>query len=239
MGSKLVIHSEIFHKLPGLKVLVAAARNIDTSAIDAKGCQSLLCDSWITARETISKYPNAQSHPFIAAWRRAYTALGVSVKKYTSSIENLAKRASKSDSEPRSINSLVDFYNACSLRFLVPFGGFDLDEPLMDLLEFRLTAEGDAFCALDASEKELLPPGEAMYAAGHTVVTRHINWKQSKEGLIGENTKNVVFMAEILGDIPDEVIEAMKRFLVDNGKVLLNKDLVVTILDEENPSVEY
>lgn len=239
MGAKLIIHPEIFARLPGIRVLVAAVRDIDIPTMDAKGCQELLNENWKCAQEAVAGYPNVQSHPLIAAWRRAYASLGISVKKYTSSIENLAKRASKPGSEPRCINPLVDFYNACSLRFLVPFGGFDLDEPSMALLEFRLTKEGDVFCALDATESETLAPGEAVYAVGSTVVTRHINWKQSKEGLITENTRNVVFMAEILADVPSETVEGIKAFLAANCKRVLNKDLDVAILDAEHPSIEY
>src|SRR5215469_5029787 len=72
-------------------------------------------------------YGNAQSHPRIAPWRESFTRMGVSGKQFPSSAEALLRRALKGG-EPFRINPLVDWYNAISLRHLVPAGGFDLDD---------------------------------------------------------------------------------------------------------------
>ena len=52
-------------------------------------------------------------------------AVGVSRKKSPSSVEALVRRAGKGG-EPVSISPVVDFYNAISLKYLVPAGGFDI-----------------------------------------------------------------------------------------------------------------
>ncbi len=235
----LFIQPEIFEKLPNLKVFIATAKNINLQQLDKDGCKFLLESAWNSVATAVTPYPNVQSHPNIAAWRKAYNSLGISVKKYSSSIENLAKRAAKNGSLPRSINPLVDFYNAVSLKFLVPFGGFDLDDDSIKELSLRFTANNDTFCALDSPQVENLQPGEAVYATGSTVVTRHINWKQSKEGLITDKTINAVFMAEILADVPENVLDEMKNFFETECKKLLKVDCEIFIATQQNNTISY
>lgn len=236
---RLSIHRAIFAKLPGLKVFIAVVRNLDPNQINKEGCTTLLAEEWSNCRKLMSSYPNVQAHPHLASWRKAYAALGIPSKKFTTSIENLCKRALKPDSEPRSISPLVDLYNACSLRFIVPFGGFDMADPTVKDLDFRFTIEGDSFHALDAEKPEPMAAGEAAYVSGHTVLTRHINWKQSKEGLIGERSVNVVFMAELLGDVPPELISELGEFFKIQAKRLLGTEPEFRLASEANPEVFY
>lgn len=236
---RLSIHKDIFTKLPGLQVFIAVVRNLDPQRVDKEGCKELLAKEWAHCRKLVASYPNVQSHPYLASWRRAYATLGIPSKKFTTSIENLCKRALKPDSEPRSINPLVDLYNACSLKFVTPFGGFDMADPTVKDLDFRFTTEGDMFHALDAEKPEPMASGEAAYASGHTVLTRHINWKQSKEGLIGEDSKDVVFMAELLGDMPSTLIAEMSEFFEAQSKHLLGVSPEIHVVSESNPSVYY
>ena len=239
MTASLTVQPGIFNRLPGLKILVAVIRNIDPALVEKEKISQLLHECWNSARMAVAPYPTVQSHPNIASWRKAYSSLGISVKKFTSSIENLAKRASKVDSTPRSINPIVDFYNACSLKFLLPFGAFDLDDKDIEQLELRFTKEGDQFHSLDAIEPENVPMGEASYVSGNIVVTRHINWKQSKEGLIKDSTSNAVVMAEILSDISDEQIRELQDFFQKTCDEMLKKSPDFFILTEDSPAVSY
>lgn len=208
-GFSFQIEKKLFDTFPDLKVLLIFIKNIQLDKEQENACMEQLEDSWKNIPNLLSSYPNAQSHPNIAIWREAYGKLKISVKKFTSSIENLAKRASKVDSKPLHINPLVDYYNSVSLKYLVPFGGFDIDSVSeLEGLQLRYSKEGDTFLALDSESSVEVPPGEAVYAFGNVVSTRHINWKQSKEGLIMENSKNIVLMSEILQD--SSVIELIK-----------------------------
>ncbi len=238
MAPSLIVEKEIFAKLPGLRVFVAVVRDIDPTAVDFAGCSALLSECWAGARAATSAFPNVQSHPRIAAWRMAYKAIGAD-KKYTSSIENLARRAAKPESAPRTIGPVVDLYNACSLKFLAPFGAFDLDDTSAQALVLRLTRAGDTFTSLDATMAEAVPPGEAGYVCGTTVVTRHINYKQSHEGLISDATRNAVFMAELLGDVPEEELKAMRVFFTEKCRTLLKREPTIYMVDAANPHVSY
>ncbi len=180
-----MVSSEIFELFPGLRLPVAVVDGIEADA-EHPEVQELWQRAWAEASREASSYGNAQSHPRVAAWREAMGAIGVSGRKFPSSVESLLRRVLKGD-EPFSINPLVDFYNAVSLRHLVPAGGFDLGA-LEGPLELRLTRDGDTFHPLDGSSPERVEAGEVAYASGDEILTRHFVWKQSRRGLLNEST---------------------------------------------------
>lgn len=242
MSPSLTVDPGIREKLPNLKILIAVIRGINPDEVDREGCSAILCNAWSHAQKACSSFPNVQSHPNIAAWRIAYQSLGIPVKKYTTSIENLVKRACKEGSTPRLICPLVDLYNACSLRFLVPFGGFDM---VVDggigsgALELRWTREGDTFHALDSDQPVPLASGEAVYVVGSTVLTRHINWKQSREALISDSTRDVVLMAEVLDCVDETVLGEMEDFLRENCQKLLKRPVCFKVMRPKDSVIEY
>ena len=92
------------------------------------------------------------------------------MSKFASSIENLVRRSSKQDSKVLSINILVEFYNALSLKHVVPFRGFDLQSELCEDMELRFSKEGDEFTSLDSEQKVAFPLGEAVV---HVCIQEH------------------------------------------------------------------
>jgi DNA/RNA-binding domain of Phe-tRNA-synthetase-like protein len=208
---ELVADPDVFSRFPGLRVVVVAAAGVDNqSARELVSAQWR--DAWIGATQA-AVYGNAQSHPRIRPWRDRFQAMGVSGKEFPSSIEALLRRALKGG-EPFQINPLVDWYNAISLRHMVPVGGFDLDQT-GGPIELRLTRAGDQFVTLDATAPVAVPPGEVAYANGHTILTRHFVWRQARTGLIGAATRNVVLVSEVLGEAGAEVASAVLADLRD------------------------
>lgn len=151
----------------------------------------------------------------------------------------MAKRTTKVEAKPFSINPFVDLYNAFSLKCLLPFGGFDMASEVTKMLSLRFSKEGDEFMALDADTAIAVPLGEVQYASGNTVVTRHINWKQSKEGLIQENSVNICFMAEVLHGYPEKKLADMKSDFKQCCVDLLNTEPELYFLNEANLSITY
>jgi DNA/RNA-binding domain of Phe-tRNA-synthetase-like protein len=197
---RFVVSPEIFELYPGLRLPVAVAQSVEPTAERAR-VKQLLGQAWEEAGGLAPTYGNAQSHPRVAAWREAMSATGVSGRRFPSSVESLLRRAFRGGEPPR-INPLVDFYNALSLRHLVPAGGFDLAR-LHDTLELRLTRQGDTFRPLDGAKAESVEPGEVAYTSGNEVLTRHFVWKQSNKGLLGEATRSVFLVCEVLGGVEE------------------------------------
>lgn len=65
--------------------------------------------------------------PGIADVRASYKAMGIDPTKTRPSSEALLRRVLKGQ-ELYTVNTLVDTLNLCSLRFLMPFGLYDLDK---------------------------------------------------------------------------------------------------------------
>lgn len=236
---KFIIEDRVFKAIPGLRVAVIVVKNINHNENAMLKIKQILQKYWKEGARACQTYSNVQSHPQIKAWRDCFQSLGVSVKKYPSSVESLLKRAVK-QSETRSINALVDLYNAMSVRYILPFGAFDIDDLPMDIpLELRFTKSSDKFMALDENESNLVSENEVAYIIGSEVVTRHINWKQSKHGLVKEKSTNVIFMSEILPSTPQNVVEQMIIDFVQLIKDLFHVECQINILHVSNPSIQY
>ena len=82
--------------------------------------------------------------PEIVPYREAFRALGINPNKYPCSIEALLTRIAKGKGMP-SINPLVDFGNAVSLRHRIPIGAHDMATFRDGVLEVRPARDGDRF----------------------------------------------------------------------------------------------
>ena len=232
---EFVIAEEIFDLFPNIQIVAALSRDLDSSRADRGKIASFLRTAWQSAGEAVLAAGNAQSHPNIKAWGTAMAAAGAPRKKFPSSIEALGRRAGKGG-EPVSINPVVDFYNAISLRHLVPAGGYDLDSLRQDL-QLRLSRAGDTFMALDAEEAEQIAPGEVSYADGPEIITRHFVWKQSRHALLTPESRNVLFVSEILGELPPETTETIRAAFADGLAEYLGNSARVEVLDRQNNSM--
>src|SRR5919198_1016425 len=120
-----MIDEVIWTMFPGLRLVVAVGNHLDNEerrpAIEEalQNTQRELKENW--------RYANPQVHPSIAAWREAFKVMGVSGKQFAA------------------INPLVNFYNAMSLRYLVPAGGWDIDNISGSSLFLKLTRGGEPF----------------------------------------------------------------------------------------------
>jgi DNA/RNA-binding domain of Phe-tRNA-synthetase-like protein len=233
---RFIVASEVFELFPGLKLPVAVAQGIHPTP-DAPGIETMWRQSWEEAARTASDYESPQSHPRVAPWREAMTAMGVSGRKYPSSIETLLRRAFKGTEPPR-INPLVDFYNAISLRHVVPAGGFDL-EKLDEVLELRLTRQEDTFQPLDGSSEVGVEPGEVAYASGNEILTRYFVWKQSRKALLDESTRSLFLVSEVLGEVESHsgVTDAVLEGFADGLRRYFNSEPAVFLVGEEVPEI--
>jgi DNA/RNA-binding domain of Phe-tRNA-synthetase-like protein len=225
----------VFRVLPGMRVATAVAIGIGEPAVDVG---EELAVAWRAAAAEGSTYGNPQSHPRVAPWRSAFRAMGAHPRDYSSSIEALLRRAMKGG-EPFRIHPLVDLYHAVSLRNLTPAGAFDVGAIEGDV-ELRRTREGDRFTALDAEEAEPVPPGEIAYADGSTVLTRHLVWRQAREGLVREGTRHAMALSEVLGELEPDLALRVHDDLRDSlARVFAPERLVTGILDEESPELAW
>lgn len=229
---KLKIEKAIFDTFPGMKLVVVIARDIDNQ-IERPDVQSELVEAWTLAGKAAFEYGNPQSHPRIKIWVDHFRTLGVSRKTFPCSLEAMVRRAGRGG-QPMSINPLVDFYNAISLKYMVTAGGYDLDQ-LDEGLVLRFSKTGDEFQALDDDRPSAIPEGEVSYADGHQILTRHMLWRQSKKGLLERSSRNAVLISEIPGGLEDGTSEQILSVLIAGIRKHFHVEPEGFILDAEHP----
>lgn len=231
---RIIVEPPFWELFPEAQVDLVVARGIDNRR-GADEAAQFLTEAAQGADAAISDVDLA-SHPAVAPWRDAYRRFGLKPAKYRSGIENLL-RAARSDAGVRSINPLVDLYNAVSLRHLLPCGGEDLASLVGDL---RLTrAVGDEyFFSLGGTEPQPPAAGEVIYRDDHGVVCRAWNWREADRTKLTSATTDAVLVIERVPPLdPDRLAEASAELASLVPRVLGGTTRVVTV-DRAQPAAE-
>ena len=175
-------------------------------------------------------------HPRLAVWREAYRRFGAKPRDHPSSIESLVRRAVKGGGL-RSINPLVDLYNAVSLERLLPAGAEDLDAISGDV-ELTVAGEGEAPVRLLGEPEERAPrPGEVIYRDGVGAICRRWNWKEADRTKITPATRSAVAVVEGLPPIPRADVEAAVAEIAKGMRDRLGGTAETAVLDRARPEV--
>lgn len=207
---RFYIDDQLWDLFPELHIGIVIAHGINNSMSTWHEITDRLTRSASQAVDKIGDQ-DITEHPVVAPWRDAYRQFGMKPSKYRSSIESLL-RAARSGGV-RSINPLVDMYNAISLRYLLPCGGEDLKTIQGDL---RLTlADGnETFVALGSSENNPPQKGEVIYRDDLGVICRAFNWREAERTKLTMTTTDVVLFMEALAYDQDQHLLAACGALV-------------------------
>lgn len=137
--------------------------------------------------------PDFSQNDVIYVWREAYKKFKTK-KGARSSIEALMKRVKKGD-EIRTINPLVDLYNAISLKYALPCGGEDIDKFEGDVLLTKAHGDED-FVTLGSNEADPPYEGEIVYKDDAGVICRCWNWREAVRTMLSEDTRNAFLCIE-------------------------------------------
>ena len=176
--------------------------------------------------------------PEIVPYREAFRALGINPNKYPCSIEALLTRIAKGKGMP-SINPLVDFGNAVSLRHRIPIGAHDMATFRDGVLEVRPARDGDRFIPFGGGEAEIPDPGEIVYVSGGEVRTRRWTWRQSETGKITDATGSLLFPVDGFADVNRAQTLAARDELAAWAKELLAAEVTVGWIDAGNRVFEF
>jgi len=153
----------------------------------------------------------ATRHPFIASWREMYRSFGTKPGDYRPSAEALVRRALKTGRLP-SINTAVDAYNAVSVTYLIPMGGFGRDHVVGDI-RLRFSPGGEEFTPLGSDKTEETYEGEVVYADDERILTRRWNYRDCDETKITGGTRSVVLFIDGPEGVPRSSVEDALRDL--------------------------
>lgn len=197
-------------EFPQLAVATLSLNDVDPAADVAAGAMPFLARaSARLAERAVSEWPE------IAAWRRAFSQMGLKPTQYRCASEALLRRFAK-DGELPSIHPLVDLCNAVSVAYGIPIAVFDTAQVTGDLtVSYATGAETyQSFGgAIEAPE-----PGEVIFcdSAGNAHARRWTN-RQSALSAIRPETRTVLIVAEALHDSAADDVEGLRAEL---GEVL-------------------
>jgi DNA/RNA-binding domain of Phe-tRNA-synthetase-like protein len=132
--------------------------------------------------------------PEIAAWRRAYSQMGLKPTKYRSAAEALLRRFKREGEIPR-IHPMIDLCNALSLAFALPVAVFDIDR-IDAFLEVRHANGRETYLAW-SGEIEEIPADEIIFAdASDRAHARRWTFRQSRTSTLDPETSRALVVAE-------------------------------------------
>ena len=186
------------------------------------------------AKQGITK-DNYASHPNISKWREVFQEMGVSHKTHCSSVEALVKRIVVGK-KMWSISNIVDLYNCCSVLSLTPIGDYNLSSIKGDII-IRYGKENDKFEPLGSNDPILVEPQQIVYADEEKVICWLWNYRDSKNSVINENTKQIIFFLDSVFELNHWKMEQIINFLWENLTKLGVKTREFGILNQENSEI--
>lgn len=231
---KFSVSSEVFEKLDNVCFGVIVAKGIDNSLVKNDIVEKL--DQSIKDCEDKFKDTKVKELEGILCYRDAFKELGINPNKFMSSIEAMLTRTSKGKGLPN-ISPIVDLGNAVSLKYMVPLGAHDIDTLDGDI-EVRFSKEGDVFIPLGTEETEILEDGELIYSAGDNVRTRRWIWRQSEQGKITNESKNIFFPIDGFTNKNYDSVMSARDELANLLKEVSSCDVKVGFIDKNNTEFE-
>lgn len=235
MDMKFVVSDEVFEKLESVCFGVILAKGVDNSMPNAE-VAALLETSIHFIEEKMSAIKTKES-PEILPYRDAFVKLGINPNKFMSSIEAMASRIEKKKGFPQ-INPVVDLGNAISLKHLVPLGAHDIDSASGDI-HVRFSREGDSFIPFGEEEAEFVDQNELIYSVGDKVKTRRWIWRQSEQGKVTGDSRNIFFPIDGFSDQNKSRVLAARDELASSLEKLFHCQVEVGFIDKDNRSMVF
>lgn len=232
------VSGEVFDKLPNAVFGVVAVKGIN----NAKPVPELaeLLDKYIAECEAYFAGEKPKNTPDVIPYREAFRAIGINPNRYACSIEALMDRIAKGKGFP-SISPAVDLGNCISIKYHLPIGAHDIDSFIDGGLSVRVADENDVFVPFGSDEPDNPEPGEIVYASGNEVRTRRWTWRQGNNGMITEETTNLLYPIDGFADVNMDKVEAAISDFEQYVKEFFGDDITIVtgIVNAENQSFEF
>jgi DNA/RNA-binding domain of Phe-tRNA-synthetase-like protein len=211
---KLLASPEIFKKYPDYNPVIFYVTDFDSSLAGAY-CSDLLAQIQSEIKDNAAN--QIDTDPQISAWREYYKSFGSNPKRFYNSCEALLSRIAKGNGI-QSIIPLVDLYNYISLKYTLPIGGENWDKLESDLTlkpsngteSFDTRKQGEAIV-------ENPEPDEIVWADTKGVTCRKWNWRQCTRTQLTQETKNIYFVIDFIGQ-DNTLAQQAKEELLDHLK---------------------
>ncbi len=201
---KFYVSEKVFEKMPEACFGLVSVKGVDNNKI-YPAIENKLEEN-IKSCEEHFEGKTVKTEKELQPYREAFLKIGINPNKFMSSIEALLTRISKKKGLPH-INPVVDLGNLISLKYYLPVGAHDLDT-MEDDFCVRTANEKDSFLPFGEEQREPVDLDEVVYATGAKVRTRRWIWRQSEEGKIGQDTKDLLFILDGFNENKDAILAA-------------------------------
>lgn len=172
----------------------------------------------------------------LEAWRRAFSAFGVSPTQYRSAAEALLRRLTKKGDIPI-INTLVDIGNLVSIHYGLPVAIFDTRE-IEGVVTVHYSDGTENYTEL-GNEAVLHPDvGEVVFSdTKKMVVARRWCWRQSESSAANEQTTNAIITVEGHHAKAKDNVQNAVNYLLELLKTYAGGTYQSAILTANNPAI--
>jgi DNA/RNA-binding domain of Phe-tRNA-synthetase-like protein len=226
-------HPEIIARFPEISAAVLWVDSFENSP-SSQGIDRELIESERVTRERCPDRAAISRQQPIAAWREAYSRMGLKPNRYPCATEQLMRRVVDGQSIPR-ISAIVDLGNAAALRYMVTVAPFDLAR-IVDGCEVRHASGAERFQPINSEDYDEIPEGEVIFAdKTPDVISRRWAWRQSDKGKVTPETSQLVLVAEAMHDGGPETVRETGTFLRDLLREHLNANVRLALLGQRHP----
>lgn len=226
-------HPEILEQFPEINAAVIWVDSFDNLP-EHPAVEDLLAESESFIRERCPDRASIAQQQPIAAWRDAYSRMGLKPNRYPCATEQLMRRIVDGKPMPR-IAALVDLGNAAALRHMIPVAPFDLAR-VQEFCEVRYASGTERFWPINAGEPDAIPEGEVVFADDSAdLISRRWAWRQSDKGKITPETQQLVIVAEAMHDGGAETVREAGEFLARHLRKLLSATVRTDCLNADRP----
>ncbi len=168
----------------------------------------------------------------LAAWRRTFSAFGVSPTGYRSAAEALLRRLTKKGDIPV-INTLVDIGNLVSIRYGLPVAIFDRRQ-INGVVTVHFADGTEPYIELDNDEVLHPEVGEVVFSdTQKMVIARRWCWRQSATSAATELTTDAIITVEAQhvggqGDIEKAVADLLELLRAYAGGTAQYESAILT-----------
>lgn len=232
------VSGEVFDKLPNAVFGVVAVKGIDNARPVPELAE--LLEKYIAECEAYFAGEKPKNTPDVIPYREAFRTIGINPNRYACSIEALMDRIAKGKGFP-SISPAVDLGNCISIKYHLPIGAHDIDSFIDGRLSVRAADENDVFVPFGSEEPDNPEPGEIVYVSGNEVRTRRWTWRQGNNGMITEETTNLLYPIDGFADVNMDKVEAAISDFEQYVKEFFGDDITIItgIVNAENPRFEF
>jgi DNA/RNA-binding domain of Phe-tRNA-synthetase-like protein len=161
---------------------------------------------------------------------------GIAPSDFPCAIESLCRQV-LAGRPVRSINPMVDFYNQVSLKYLSPFGGWDVGGGRQ--IALRHTLAGERFVSLGRTDPVFVNAEEISYADEQEILTRHFVWRQSELAKITPQTTEFFLISEVLPELGLEMARQIETAFAVGLRRYFGIVAQTAILDEQSPDGHF